>query len=273
MTLLISVIQGQIAGAHDVTPGREVLGVVGFDQRLEAQTPLELEFRDEEGKLVQLRRYFGAEAGDKPVVLALTYFACDNLCPLVRDGLATSLRQLSFRPGEEFEVVVVSIDPQETAEQAAVAKAQTLAAYGDATQDTGSGTESAAGWHFLTGDHAAIDRLADAIGFRYAYDIDQDEYAHPSGIVLLTPSGRIARYFYGIDYAPQDVRLGLVEASANRIGTAVDQLLLLCYHYDPVAGKYSPLILTMVRAAGLATVVGLGALVLILRRKNPQQGS
>jgi protein SCO1/2 len=133
--------------------------------------------------------------------------------------------------------------------------------------------DSAAAWHFLTGDHASIDRLADAIGFRYAYDTEQGEYAHPSGIVLLTPSGRIARYFYGIDYDPQDVRLGLVEASANRIGTPVDQLLLLCYHYDPVTGKYSPMILTILRAAGLATVIGLGTLVMVLRRKDSKQWS
>jgi protein SCO1/2 len=231
---------------------------VGLDQRLNEQLPLDLSFHDETGKPVQLRDYFG----EKPVVLALVYYQCPMLCTLVLNGLLRSLRALSFTAGTEFTVVTVSFDPRETPTLAATKKATYLHEYAR------SGAE--AGWHFLTGEEPAIRRLTQAVGFRYVYDAKTDQYAHASGILVLTPQGRIARYFYGVEYAPRDLRLGLVEASANKIGSPVDQLLLLCYHYDPAAGKYGVLITNVLRLAGVATVLGLGTFMLVMFRRERQ---
>ncbi len=258
--LLLHILMTPVAFAHNAVPhDSDILGLVGFDQRLDAQVPLGLTFRDEQGDRVELGDYLGK----KPTVLALSYFECSTLCPLVRHGLVEALRPLAFTVGDEFDVVLVSIDPAETTTTAQSVKQETVDSYGRA------GSE--AGWHFLSGDHTTIDQLADTIGFRYAYDGEQDEYAHPSGLVLLTPEGRIARYFFGIEYAPQDLRLGLVEASQNKIGTPIDQLLLLCFHYDPTLGKYSLLIMNVLRAAGLLTVLFIGLLLFILRRKESPQ--
>jgi protein SCO1/2 len=251
-----------VAKAHDAVPhSSAVLDLVGFDQRLDHEVPGDLAFRDENDQGVNLGHYLQG----KPVILALTYFECDNLCPLVRQGLVESVRPLAFTVGKEFDVVVVSIDPAETPAIATAVKAETVAVY--------DRPGSEAGWHFLTGEHETIDRLAQAIGFRYAYDGERDEYAHASGVVLLTPAGKIARYFYGIEYAPKDVRLGLVEASQNRIGTPIDQLLLLCYHYDPSAGKYSLLIIDILRWAGLLTVAGLAMLLFLMRRQESHRAA
>lgn len=245
------------AQAHDIIfLSQEAQAAVSFEQRLAAQVPLDLVFRDEQGAPVQLAQF----TGERPLLLALTYFECPRLCPLVRQGLVEALRPLAFSVGDEFDVVIVSIDPTENAANASAAKAESLARY--------ERPESAAGWHFLTGDHETIDQLAAAIGFRYAYDERQGEYAHASGVLLLTPTGRIARYFYGIEYNPRDLRLGLVEAAEGRIGNPVDQLLLLCYRYDPAVGQYNLLILNVMRAAALMTVVALGALIFILRRRE-----
>ena len=249
--------QARRALAHAVVPpSGEVSALVGFDQRLGEQAPLDLPLRDEADRPVRLGDYFT----NQPVILALTYFECTNLCPLVREGLAAALAEVSLRAGQDYLVVVVSIDPAETGAMAEAAKAETLTLLGL--------TEQEGGWHFLRGEHEAIDRLADAIGFRYAYDSEQDEYAHASGVVVLTADGQIARYFYGIEYAPRDLRLALVEASENRIGSPIDQLLLLCFHYDPVTGRYTPLIMNIVRLAGLATVAALAGLVLLLLRSE-----
>ncbi|MCC6456966.1 MAG: SCO family protein [Caldilineaceae bacterium] len=251
-----------VALAHDAVPhSSAVLDLVGFDQRLDHEVSGDLAFRDENGKLVHLAYYLQ----EKPVILALSYFECTDLCPLVRQGLVESLRPLGFTVGKEFDVVFVSIDPKETPETAAAVKAETVATY--------DRPGSEAGWHFLTGDHEMIDQLADEIGFRFAYDGERDEYAHASGLVLLTPAGRIARYFYGIEYATQDVRLGLVEASQNRIGSPIDQLLLLCYHYDPSVGKYSLLIMNVLRLAGIATVAGLALFILMMRRQESHRAA
>jgi protein SCO1/2 len=252
----------RMVAAHDSVPhGVTVTDLVGFDQRLNESIPQALTFRDETGRKVRLGDYLG----DKPVILSLSYFECETLCPLVRHGLVESLKPMTFSAGEQFEVVLVSIDPEETVTNAQNVKAETVAEY--------DRNGSARGWHFLTGDHETIDTLADAIGFRYAYDGALDEYAHPSGIVILTEDGRIARYFFGIEYTPQDVRLGLVEASQNRIGTAIDQLLLLCYHYDPTTGKYSLLIMNVLRAAGVVTVALLGLLIFVMWRKESRRAS
>jgi protein SCO1/2 len=247
------------ARAQQGGPDDQILAKVGVDQRLNQQAPLDLAFRDEGGKTVRLGDYFGA----KPVILTLNYFECPNLCTLVLTRLTDSMRQLSFGVGDQFNVVTVSIDPREKPELAAAKKAVYLDRYGK--------PEAAGGWHFLTGDQPSIQQLAQAVGFRYAYDDRQDQYAHPAAIVLLTPQGLISRYFYDLDYAPRDLRLGLVEASANKIGTPIDQFLLRCYHYDPVVGQYTPAIMELVRASFIVTVLGIGAAVLMMMRRGRRQ--
>jgi protein SCO1/2 len=232
---------------------------VGLDQRLNEQVPLDLSLRDETGKLVQLRDYFG----ERPVILALVYYDCPMLCTLVLNGLLRSLRTLSFTVGNEFNVVTVSFNPRETPTLAAAKKETYLQGYAR------PGAE--AGWHFLTGEEDAIQQLTRAVGFRYVYDPTANQYAHASGIIVLTPQGKIARYFYGIEYAPRDLRFGLVEASANTIGSPVDQVLLLCYHYDPATGKYGVLITNVIRLAGIATVLGLGSFMVVMFRRDRRQ--
>jgi protein SCO1/2 len=228
---------------------------VGIDQKLDAQVPLDLGFRDDTGRTVKLADYFGS----KPVILALVYYDCPMLCTQVLNGLAGSLKALTLNAGEEFLVLTVSFDPRETPELAAGKKKSYLAHY--------SRPGAAAGWHFLTGSESSIESLTRAVGFRYRYDAEKAQYAHASGIMVLTPQGRLSRYFYGIEYAPRDLRLGLVEASNGRIGSPVDQLLLFCYHYDPATGKYGPVVMNFVRLGGAATVLTLGTfLVLFLRR-------
>lgn len=229
---------------------------VGLDQRLNEQVPLDLLFRDEAGQPVSLGAYFGK----KPVVLALVYYECPMLCTQVLTGLVSSLKAISFNAGEQFEVVSVSIDPVETPALAAKKKATYVQRY--------ARPGASKGWHFLTGEERSIQALAHSVGFRYKYDPDTKQFAHASGIMLLTPQGKLSRYFYGVEYAPRDVRLGLVEASQNRIGTPVDQILLFCYHYDPTTGKYSAAALNMVRLAGAAFVLILGTYLLLAWRRD-----
>ncbi|MCA9972297.1 MAG: SCO family protein, partial [Anaerolineales bacterium] len=202
------------------------------------------------GRPVQLGDYFAA---DRPVVLTLGYYECPRLCGLVFKETADALRGLQgLTVGADFTVLSVSIDPGETPAIAAAKKAAHVSQAGPAA------AAAAAGWHFLTGQQAAIDRLADAVGFRYAYDPASDQFAHPTGLIVLTPDGRIARYIFGIDYPPRDLRLALVDAAAGEIGSPADQLLLLCYRYDPQTGRYTPLIASAIRWAGLGTVLLLG---------------
>jgi protein SCO1 len=240
----------------------EPLKAVGYDQRLGEQVPLDLEFRDEAGRSVKLGDLFGR----RPVVLVFAYYECPMLCDLVLQGLTGSLKALRFDAGKEFDVVVVSIDPKETPKLAAETEAQTLSRYGR------SGTE--AGWHFLTGGQGAILKLTQAAGFRYVYDKERGEFAHAAGAVILTPGGRISRYLYGIEYAPRDVRLALIESADGRIGNLADQVLLYCFHYDPVYGKYSAMTMNILRLAAVATVLGLGLLILLLKRRErrPEPG-
>jgi cytochrome c oxidase subunit 2 len=245
-----------LAAAVAAQPARAIKpGDIGFDQRLDEQVPLDLAFRDESGKTVRLGDYFNR----KPVILALVYYQCPMLCNQVLNGLAGALKALSFEAGKEFEVVVVSINPRETSELAAAKKESYARDYGRAS--------AAAGWHFLTGDPKPIENLAQSVGFRYAYDSMLNQYAHASGVVVLTPKGRVARYFYGIEYAPRDLRFGLIEAAEERIGTPVDQVLLLCYQYDPKTGKYSAAVMKSLRLGGVVTVIGIAALLLALNRK------
>ncbi len=239
----------------------DIIEGVRFEQKLNEQVPLELTFQDEAGRTVPLGDYFG----QKPVILVFAYYDCPMLCTLVLNGLLDSLQEISFNPGQEFEVVTISIDPNETPELAADKKDVYLTMYGR------PGVEN--GWHFLTGDESSIQPLAEAAGFFYQYDAERDEYAHPTGIMILTPAGKIARYFYGIKYPPTDVRLGLVEAAAGQIGSPVDQLLLTCYHYDPALGKYNVVIMDVIRLAGLSTTGILAAVIGAFfwreRRKKP----
>lgn len=233
-----------------------ILQGVGIDQKLNAQVPLDLVFRDESGRAVALREYFG----ERPVILSLVYYECPMLCTLILNGLLRSLRALSFTAGREFIVLTVSFDPREGPELAAAKKRAYVRSYGR--------SEAERGWHFLTGEEAAIRRLTEAVGFRYAFDAETGQFAHASGIMVLTPQGRVARYFYGIEYAPRDLRLGLVEAAQGKIGSPVDQLLLYCYHYDPKTGRYSMLIMNVLRLAGAATVLALGGFMLAMFRRE-----
>ncbi len=226
-------------------PQTEVLKKIGIDQKLNGQVPLDLEFRDEEGNTVRLGDYFG----NKPVILSLVYFECPMLCTLVLNGLEKGISQLKFDVGDEFEVVTVSFDPRETPKLAARKKASYLEQYNR------PGAEK--GWHFLTGDAESIRRLTESVGFRYAWDDRTQQFAHASGIMILTPSGKLARYFYGVDYAPRDLQFGLMEAAQERIGSKVDQLLLLCYHYDPLTGRYGLAIMGIIRIAGAVTVLAI----------------
>jgi protein SCO1/2 len=243
------------AQAHGEQPDDIIKGVE-FEQKLNQQLPLELGFRDEAGQAVQLADYFD----QKPVILVFAYYECPMLCTLVLNGLLTSLNELTFDVGNQFEIITVSIDPTETPELAAAKKQIYLAQY--------SRPDAAAGWHFLTGDQPAIEQLTGAAGFHYNYDANRGEYAHPTGIMVVTPQGKLARYFYGIDFPARDVRLGLVEAAAAKIGSPVDQLLLLCYHYDPVAGQYTMTIMNIIRLAGLTTVGAIGAVIAVFVRRD-----
>ncbi len=230
---------------------------VGIDQKLDQQLPLQLTFRDESGRDVKLSTFFQTK---KPVILALVYYRCPMLCTQILNGLESSLKAVSFNPGQDFEVVSVSFDPKDTPELAASKKQMYLRRYGRAN--------TANGWHFLTGDEANIKALTDAAGFHFKYDPKTDQFAHASGIMILTPEGRLSRYFYGVEYAPRDVRLGLVEASENKIGNPVDQMLLFCYHYDPATGKYGAIVINMVRFAGAAFVLISGTFLVIVFRRD-----
>lgn len=223
---------------------------VGFDQRLGESVPLDAAFRDETGATVHLRDYFG----DKPVLLVPAYYECPMLCTLVLNGVVSALRALPFNIGREFTVVTFSFDPKDTAALAAEKKTHYLTEY--------RRPDAAAGWHFLTGDADAVRALTQAIGFRYHWDEATKQFAHASGVVVVTPGGRIARYFYGVEFSPRDLRLAFVEAADNKIGTLVEQLLLFCFHYDPSTGRYSAAIVNGVRLAGLLTLLLLGTFIM-----------
>jgi len=253
--VVVAAAAGSAPAAGDTQPPDPLRGV-GIDQHLNAQLPLDLEFRDEEGATVRLGRFFGA----RPVVLTLVYYECPMLCTLVLNGLVRAMNALPFDAGTAFDVVTVSIEPADTPALAAAKKATYLQSY--------RRPGAAAGWHFLTGDAAAIDALTRAVGFRYEALPERRQYAHAAGIVVATPDGRLARYFYGLEYSARDLRLGLVEASEGKIGSVVDQVLLYCFEYDPVAGTYSAAALRAVRVGGVLTVLALGGFVAISRYRE-----
>lgn len=236
-----------------------LLSQIGIDQKLDAQVPLDLPFVDEQGRPATLGQYFG----QRPVILALVYYECPMLCTQVLNGLVSALTLITFDAGQQFDVLAVSFDPGEPPGLARDKRKTYLERYDR------PGTEN--GWHFLTGQPEAIARLTGAVGFRYAYDEKTDQYAHAATIIVLTPQGRVSRYFYGIEYMPRDLRLGLVEASENKIGTIVDQALLLCYHYDPSAGKYGVAIINLIRLVGVLVVAGVATFIVVALRRERQQ--
>ena len=235
---------------------------VSIEQKLDSQIPLDAKFRDEDGRDVKIGDYFGK----RPVVLALVYYECPMLCTQILNGVVRAAKVLTFKPGKDYDVLAISFDARETPKQAAAKKAVYVKEYGH--------PETADGWHFLTGNPDEIRKVTDAVGFHFKWDVYNAQFAHASAVYVLTPEGKLSKYFYGVEYSPKDMRLGLVEASQNRIGTAVDQILLFCYHFDPTTGKYTPLALGILRVAGAATVLTLGGFVFImLRRENRQKGN
>jgi protein SCO1 len=232
---------------------------VGFDQRLNEQVPLDCKFTDETGKTVRLGEYFGS----KPVILVLAYYQCPRLCTLVLNGLVQGMLEMKLDAGKDYQVITVSFDPREDWHLAASKKESYLLRYGRSGAD--------AGWHFLTGKTDQINRLTDAVGFHYRYDPVQDQFIHASGIMILTPQGKISRYFYDVNFPGRDLRLGLVEASNNKIGSAVDQILLYCFHYDATLGRYSASIMNMVRLMGVCTMLAIGAFVVFLQRRQARR--
>jgi protein SCO1/2 len=229
---------------------------IGFDQNIDQTIPLDTVLRDETGRTVRVGNYFGS----RPVVLLFAYYDCPMLCTQVINGLSSALGVLSLDPGKDFEIVTVSFDPRDTPATASAKKTVYLERY------TKPG--AAAAWHFLTGDQGAIDRLTKAAGFRYVWDRETKQFAHPTGVIVLTPDGRLARYLFGIEYGPRDLRFAIVEASAGRVGNAVDSLLLYCYHYDPMTGRYGLVVMRALRLAGAGTVLALGAFILIMVRRE-----
>jgi protein SCO1/2 len=235
---------------------------VGIEQHLDSQVPPDLTFVDDTGRPVKLGDYFGK----KPLILNLVYYNCTMLCGEALAGLSASMKMIKFDVGNQFEVVTVSFNPQETPADAAAKKKEYLKRYGRAN--------AANGWHFLTGPAESINALTKAVGFQYQYDAARNQYAHATAIMVLTPQGRIARYFYGVDFPPKDLRMGLVEASQGKIGNAVDQVLLYCYHYDPATGKYGAMVSNMLKLGGAVTilfVVGLILLLIRLERTAPRR--
>jgi protein SCO1/2 len=235
---------------------------VRIEQKLNQQLPLDRVFRDEDGQEVKLGKYFG----QKPVVFALVYYDCPMLCTQIMNGMVTSFRVLPFQIGKEFDVVTISFDPRETAALAASKKKVYIDYLPDKMQAAAN-----SGWHFLTGDAANIERITDAVGFRYHYDEATKQFAHASAIMVTTPEGKLSHYFYGVNYSARDLRFGLIESSQNKIGSMTEQLSLYCYQYDPKTGKYGAAVMRVLRITGVITLLGIIALIVFLRPRNRQQ--
>ncbi len=237
------------------------LQFVGIDQHLNAEVPGNLEFRDEHGNPVQLSDYFGH---GRPVILNLGYYQCPMLCSELLQGLVGSMKALTFDLGKDFDVVTVSFDPRETTEMAAAKKRDIMKRYGRAYTEQG--------WHFLTGRADQIEALTKAVGFQFQFDPKTNQYAHAAAIVMLTPDRHISGYFYGVEFSPKDLRLGLVQASQHNIGNVSDQVLLYCYHYDPMTGKYGAVISNILKLSGLATVLIMGIFMFVMFRADRRYG-
>jgi len=245
-----------LTSAFAQTRQEQIAARAGLEQKLNAQVPLDAVFRDEHGKNVLLRSFFHG----KPVILALAYYECPNLCTLVLNGVLQTAQELKFDAGKEYEIVILSFDSRERPALAAAKKQIYVQRYGR------PGTADA--WHFLTGEKNAIAQVAESVGYRFAYDEATRQFAHPSAIMILTPAGKIARYFPGIEYPPRDVRLALLEASQERVGSLADRLFLLCFHYNPATGKYGLLIGHVIQAAGLGTAAALAGYILWMLRRE-----
>jgi len=260
LVLLTSLAWGQGMTTGIMSPPANVrppyLTNVGIEQHLDGQVPPDLLFVDDIGRPVRLGDYFGK----KPLILNLVYYNCPMLCGEELAGLAAAMKVVKFDLGGQFEVVTVSFNPKETPELAAAKKKEYLQRYGR--------PNAAAGWHFLTGPAESINALTKAVGFQYQYDESKKQYAHATAIMVLTPQGRISRYFYGVDFPPKDLRMGLVEASQGKIGNAIDQVLLYCYHYDPAAGKYGAVVANMLKVGAAITILILGGMILIFLRMD-----
>ena len=233
---------------------------VGIKQNLNQQVPADLAFTDDQGRPVHLGDYFGK----KPLILNLVYFTCPMLCGEELNGLESTLRVLKFDAGKEFDVITVSFDPKDTPEAAAKKKAEIIKRYKHPGADQG--------WHFLVGRQDSIDKISKAVGFEFEYDPKSQQFAHTTAIMVLTPDGKISQYYYGIEYPPKDLRLALVDASEEKIGNVVDELLLYCYHYDPEKGKYSATIMRILRLAGVATILCMGTVFFVLIRRGSGRG-
>ena len=232
---------------------------VGIEQRLGENLPLTAEFKDENGQIVKLGDYFGK---GRPVIIAIVYYECPMLCNQVLNGLTGTLKGISFDAGKEFDVIAVSFDAKEfdKPDLAKNKKASYMERYGRPATEKG--------WHFLTGSQASIDAITQATGFKYEWDEKSNQFAHGSAIMLANPDGKLSRYFYGIDYSPRDVKLGIMESAENKVGSVTDELMLYCYHYDPASGKYGFQILSVLRLAGIATVLGMGLMGFVFWRRN-----
>lgn len=265
-TPLIAQGRGPMSGGGIMSPPVNVrppgLEFVGIEQHLKAEVPGNLEFSDENGKRVRLSDYFGH---GRPVILNLGYYQCPMLCSELLQGLVGSMKALTFNLGKDFDVVTVSFDPRETAAMAFAKKRDIMKRYGRANTEEG--------WHFLTGKADQISALTKSVGFEYQFDPKTEQYAHAAAIVMLTPDRHVSGYFYGVEFSPKDLRLGLVQASQNRIGNIGDQVLLYCYHYDPRTGKYGAVISNILKLAGLITVLILGTFLLIMFRAEKHYGS
>lgn len=240
----------------------QALKEVGIEQKLGANMPLDTELKDEDGRTVKLGNYFNT---GRPVIIAFVYYECPMLCNQVLNGLTGSLKGINFDAGKDFDVVAISFDARENdkADLAKNKKASYMERYGR------PGTEK--GWHFLTGTQDSIDKVTSAAGFSYKWDEKSNQFAHAAGVMIATPAGTLSRYFYGIDYSPKDVKFGLMESNENKVGTAAEQLLLYCYHYDPASGKYGFAILRVMRVGGILTLLGMGLMGFVFWRRNKKK--
>jgi protein SCO1 len=253
---------GGLVEPGDPTSARPgILSKIAIDQRIGSEVPSDISFIDENGRPVKIGDYFGK----RPVVLALVYYECPMLCTQVLNGLVSALGVLNFEAGREFDVVAVSFNPKEGPGLASQKKASYVERYGR--------PQAAGGWHFLTGSQESITRLTSAVGFKYAYDPNIGQFAHGAAIEVLTPKGTIAKYFYGVEFSPKDLRLGLVEASEEHIGSVIDDVLLFCYHYDPSTGKYGANVIELVRVAGVATVLAFAVFLTVNLRRDHAVGA
>ena len=241
----------------------KVLQEVGIKQKLGEQLPLETEFKDANGNVVKLGEYFGK---GKPVILALVYYECPMLCNEVLNGLTGSLKGISFDAGKEFDVIAISFDARENEKPnlAKNKKESYLARYGRAGGENG--------WHFLTGTQESIDAVTEAVGFGYVYDEKTNQFAHAGGVMIVTPEGKLSRYYYGIDYEPRQLKFGIMDSGQSKVGNPAEQLLLYCFHYDPSTGKYGLSILRVIRIAGVATILGIAGMMLVFWRRNKRKG-